>query len=81
MRFGEGQLVSPDQSVKSSSVYVGFLILTIFKNQQRATIFEIYEQLYRKNKALSYGTTMYALMFLFTSGIIEFSAPYVYRVK
>ena len=72
-------LISKDENVKTSAVYVGSLILHQLKktNKDKITIFEIAENL-RKQDIISYRHIVFALMFLYSTKIIDFKEPYIY---
>ena len=72
-------LVSKDENIKTSAVYVGSLILEQLKKSKkdRITIFEIAEDLQEKN-IISYRQIVFALMFLYSCEIIDFKEPYIY---
>lgn len=74
-------LVSKDENIKTSAVYVGSLVLQQLKetNKDKITIFEIAENLQKKN-IISYRQIVFALMFLYSCEIIDFKEPYIYRI-
>ena len=74
-------LISKDENIKNSAVYVGSLILQQFKksNKSKITIFEIAENL-RKQDIISYRHIVFALMFLYSTKIIDFKEPYIYKL-
>lgn len=81
MRFSKKSLVSPEQQLKSSSVYIGYLILKSMEERQKMSIFDVFEAVKKANKIFNYNAAMQALFFLFMSGLIDFDAPYIYRMK
>ncbi len=74
-------LVSKDENIKTSAVYVGSLVLQQFKktNKDKITIFEISENLQKQN-ITSYRHIVFALMFLHSCKIIDFKEPYIYKI-
>lgn len=74
-------LVSKDENIKTSAVYLGSLILKqIQKNKEdKISIFEIAESL-QKHNIVSYRHIVFALMFLYSCGIIDFKEPFIYRL-
>jgi len=72
-------LISKDENIKTSVVYVGSLILEQLKHSDKITIFEVAEKL-QKHKILSYRHIIFALMFLYSCGIIDFKEPYIYKL-
>ena len=74
-------LISHEQDVKDSSVYAGYLILKNLKKGERMSIFDLHQTLKAKDRSFSYSNAMYALIFLYMNGLIDFDEPYVCRVK
>lgn len=74
-------LVSNEQDVRDSSVYAGYLILRQLKTKERISIFELYEILQTKDRSFVYSNAIYALIFLYMNGLIDFDEPYIYRVR
>lgn len=74
-------LVSKDESLKSSMVYVGYLILKQLdkSNSNRLSLTEIAKNL-AKHDVNQSRAIIFALIFLHSAGAIEFTAPYIYRV-
>ncbi len=72
-------LISKDENIKTSVVYVGSLILEQLKQTDKITIFEVAEKL-QKRKILSYRHIVFALMFLYSCGIVDFKEPYIYKL-
>ena len=74
-------LVSKDENIKTSVVYVGSLVLQQFKktNKDKISIFEVAENLQKQNIS-SYRHIVFALMFLHSCKIINFKEPYIYKV-
>ena len=75
-------LVSKDESLKSSMVHVGYLILKLMDKSEngRLSLTEIAKTL-AKHEIKQSRTMIFALIFLHSTGAIEFTAPYVYRVR
>ncbi len=74
-------LISHEQDVRDSSVYAGYLILKNLKEGDRMSIFDLHQALKTKDRSFSYSNAMYALIFLYMNGLIDFDEPYVHRVK
>lgn len=75
-------LVSKDENIKTSSVYVASLILKHFQQKKvdKVSIFELSKDL-KKHNITRYRHFFFGLAFLFTSGIIDFKEPYIYIKK
>lgn len=74
-------LISKDEEIKSSVVYVGYLVLKALKGKKddKISIFDISQKL--KKHGLVHGRQlMFALMFLYSVGVIDFKAPYIYKL-
>lgn len=76
-------LITRDEDIKSSALYVGYLILHELQKKQdgKISIFEIVEKLKKRVKVLHYRQVFFALMFLHINGVVNFSEPYIYTVK
>ena len=74
-------LVSKDENIKTSAVYVGSLILKQLKNSKtdKISIFEITENL-KKYNIVSYRHIVFSLIFLYSCGIIDFKEPFIYKI-
>ena len=74
-------LISKDENIKTSVVYVGSLILKQIKKSDtdKISIFEIAENL-QKHNIISYRQIVFALMFLYSFGIIDFKEPFIYKI-
>ena len=72
-------LVSKDENIKTSSVYVASLILKKIKNHKgnKISIFEISKEL-KKHNITRYRHLFFGLAFLYSSGIIDFKEPFIY---
>jgi hypothetical protein len=72
-------LISKDENIKTSAVYVASLILELFqkKKEDKLSIFIISEEL-KKHEIIHYRQLFFGLAFLYTSGIIDFKEPYIY---
>lgn len=73
-------LVSKDENVKTSAVYVGSLILKQIQKSKtnKISIFELAEDL-KKYNIVSYRHIVFSLMFLYSCGIIDFKEPFIYK--
>lgn len=75
-------LVSKDEPLKSSMVYVGYLILKRLEKSKdgRASLTELSSDLAKHGITKSRPMTI-GLIFLHLSGAIDFKAPYIYRIS
>ena len=75
-------LISKDEDLKSTPVYIGFLILKIIKQSRKdkISIFEVMEKLKKDIKIIHYRQIVFSLMFLHSSGVIDFTEPYLYKI-
>lgn len=73
-------LISKDELIKTSVVYVGYLILKDLKkhNDNKVSIFDLTEMLKKRN-IVHYRQIIFALMFLHSCGVIDFREPYIYK--
>ena len=69
-------LISKDENIKNSIIYIGFLILKELEKQKQVSIFKI-SQMLKKVSSISYRQLTFSLMFLYASGIINFDGVYV----
>lgn len=74
-------LISHEQDVRDSSVYAGYLILKKLKEGERMSIFDLHQTLKTKDRSFTYSNAMYALIFLYMNGLVDFDEPYIYRLK
>lgn len=72
-------LISKDENIKTSSVYVASLILKKIQQQKvdKISIFEIAKEL-KKYNITRYRHMFFGLAFLYSSGIIDFKEPFIY---
>lgn len=77
----KGLLVSYDQALKNSSLYLGYLILESLKKQNKISIFDLYDLLKKEDRNFNYTNVVYALMFLYMNDLVYFSEPYIYANK
>lgn len=75
-------LISKDENIKTSSVYVSSLILKLFQKKRvnKLSIFEVSEHL-RKYKIIHYRQVFFGLAFLFASNIVDFKEPFITLVS
>ena len=70
-------LISKDESLNTSSVYVGYLILDVLKRspEGRASLYDLAASLRKKgiyhSRAMIFGMSL-----LFATGVIDFKEPY-----
>jgi hypothetical protein len=75
-----GLLISKDEDIKTSSVYVGYLILKELKKKKddKISIYDIGTAL--KKKGITHGSQfVFGLIFLYSTGVIDFKEPYIYK--
>ena len=74
-------IVSKDENIKTSAVYLGSLILKQIQKskEDKISIFEIAESLQKYN-IFSYRHIVFALMFLYSCGIVDFKEPFIYKL-
>jgi len=72
------QLVLGEGNIKSSTIYIGFLILKELKKSknQKLSIYKISEVL-SKNGIKNSRQLIFGLTFLYSLGIIKFEEPYI----
>lgn len=81
MKLNKNLLVSPEQSVRLSTVYTGYIILKFLKNRERMTIFDIYSLIKKQNQNFHFKNAIQSLIFLYLNGLVEFNSPYIYNLK
>ncbi len=76
-----GSLISKDEEIKSSVVYQGYVILKKLKGKKegKMSIFEVAETL-KKDGHVHGRQLTFALVFLYSTGVIDFKAPYIYKI-
>lgn len=72
-------LIQSNENIKSSSVYIGYLILKELQksDSQKVSIYKIAESLKKNGLNHSRQLTI-GLSFLYSVGIIKFEEPYVW---
>jgi hypothetical protein len=72
-------LISKDEDIKHSIVYIGYIILKelSLKKDKKISIYEIASVL-KKNNLLISEQFNYSLMFLYSADIIDFVEPYIF---
>jgi hypothetical protein len=76
-------LISKDEKIKTSVVYVGYLVLKELKKtkeDEKVSIFDIVDRL-KIYKITHYRQIVFALMFLHSCGLIDFNESYIYKLK
>lgn len=75
-------LISKDETIKGSTVYIGFLILKELKKKEenKISIYELIERLRKKQGLVHYRQALFSLMFLYASGVISFKEPYICKI-
>lgn len=74
-------LITKDEDIKTSYLYMGYLILKTMddKNKEKISIFEIVYVFRREFKIIHYRQILLSLIFLYTAEIIDFKDPYIYK--
>lgn len=72
-------LISKDENVKHSIVYIGYIILKeiSLKKDKKISIYDI-ASLLKKDNLLNSEQLNYSLMFLYAADIIDFEEPYIF---
>ena len=75
-------LITKDENIKTSSVYIASLILKLFRRekQDKLSIFKISKEL-KKYNIYNYRQIVFGLSFLYATGIVDFNEPFVYIIK
>lgn len=76
------RLVQTEEKVKSSSVYIGYLILKAIKSNKdgKVVIFNLIRILKKDLNIIHHRQVIFGLSFLYCLGLIDFSEPYVYII-
>jgi len=76
-------LISTNEKIKTSAIYVGYLVLKQLKKstEGKISIYDIAEYLKEKYNITHYSQILYGLIFLHTCGVIDFKEPYIYRIN
>ncbi|MBM6645852.1 hypothetical protein [Bacillus sp. RIT 809] len=74
------QLVANNEDIKSSAVYIGFLILKEINKSsvKKISIYKISDEL-KKNGIVHSRQIVFGLSFLYSLGIIKFEEPYIWK--
>jgi len=72
-------LLSKDENIKTSSIYVASLILKQIQKKKvdKISIFDVSKEL-KKHNITRYRHLFFGLAFLYSSGIIDFQEPFIY---
>lgn len=73
--------LSENDDLRLSSLFVGYEILKQFNRNSRMTIYDLYNNLRKRQPNLNHPNFMNSLTFLYMSGIIEFKKPYIEVVE
>lgn len=73
-------MINKDEKIKTSPAYVGYLILKQLRRKEdgKMMIYDITEKLRGELGIVHYRQFIFSLIFLYESGIINFSEPYIY---
>lgn len=74
-------LISKDEFMRSSVVYIGYLILKELnrRKDKKLPLYEIYDAL-KKERISHYRQIVFSLMFLHACGAIEFREPFIFKL-
>ncbi|MEI7765757.1 MAG: hypothetical protein WCI93_04220 [bacterium] len=74
-------MINKDETIKTSSPYLGFLILKkiIKAKDEKLMLDEIVINLKQELSTINHRQIIFSLIFLYQSGIIEFAEPYIYK--
>ena len=74
-------LITKDEAIKTTPIYIGYLILKILKSKKedKVSIFEVTEKLKKDLVIIHYRQIVLALVFLYSAGVINFTEPYIYK--
>lgn len=81
MKIENDSLISSEQDVRLSSVYIGFLILKSLNKKHSITIFDLYSIIKKQVGNFNSKTMLYAITFLFMNDLIIFKSPYILKNK
>lgn len=72
-------LISKDENIKHSIVYIGYIILKeiSLRKDKKISIYDI-ASLLKKDNLLNSEQLNYSLMFLYAADIIDFEEPYIF---
>ncbi|WP_203255950.1 ABC-three component system middle component 6 [Hyunsoonleella ulvae] len=72
-------LLSKDENIKTSSIYVASLILKQIQKKKvdKISIFDVSKEL-KKHNITRYRHLFFGLAFLYSSGIVDFQEPFIY---
>lgn len=73
-------LISKDENIKNSIVYIGYLILKELEKNKQVSIFNITKML-KKTNNINYRQLTFSLLFLYSSGIINFEGVYITKYE
>ena len=73
-------MINKDENIKTSPVYVGYLILRLLKKkkEEKVMVYEVVDMLRDELGLIHYRQFVFALVFLYQSGVIDFAEPYIY---
>ena len=71
--------LSKDDKLKTSPVYFGYLILKELEHNgdSKVTILDIVDRLKSEFELVHYPQVLFAVLFLFQSGLVDFHEPYL----
>jgi hypothetical protein len=77
------RLIHTDENTRKSSVYIGYLILKMIKKSkdQKVIFLDLIKLLKKDLKIIQYRQVIFALSFLYSLGLIDFSEPYIYALQ
>ena len=72
-------LISKDENIKNSIVYIGYIILKelSLREEKKISIYDI-ASLLKKHNLLNGEQLNYSLMLLYATDIVDFKEPYIF---
>jgi len=69
-------ILSKDENIKDSGIYLGYLVLGDLKNKEdKVSIFELVKRLNKKVPIIHYRQLVTTLVLLYSIGLIDFQSP------
>lgn len=80
MRCKMKGLISKDENIQQSAIYIGYIILLQLKKEEKISIYKMYDIL-KKRQITNTRQIMFSLVFLYENNIIDFKEPYICKVS
>ena len=77
------KFISRDENIKSTSAYIGYIILRTLKKSKygKISIFDAVGAIKSDRGVVHYRQLLFALILLYTTHIIDFEEPYIYNIS